>query len=726
MRIYGRDGVPIFVMVLGSFLLLLIVPLTLYSYATYQEAGEKYQQEIHEKLGLLAKGLALPVHDYIDKHLSAIKLTADVIEQTDIKHKDTTLGLLRNTMRNYPSFSAIAVHRIPRAGTGTIALLARRNSDVILLPYTGPASGEAFDKYFDGPNPSVSGIRKSPFSGSPKILLRLVCRSTPTETVYLLAELDVSRIEALRAAITFGDKGHTVVVDHRGKVAAHPDPRWTAEMKDLSDWPIVRRALTGEAGVDGFFCPLLQQQMIAGFTAVPDYGWGVLVSQPKAEIESKVRSLVRRQLIWASLGGLAALFLAYKLARWITRPIRQLSAYAQSLDKRNDAVLQNDATDLFPPREVSSLRQSLFNAIAHQRRSREQIFYIAEHAPLLFLVCDHEGRISYAAGRLLSQFDWKPETVVGQVIAPFCGAGVTVEELLQRAKSEKEISYVLDHKGLVIEMTASAAFAPDSDICQFMFVGVDVSHSRVAAAHVQLLALNRLLLERALQAEETERKCLAGELHDLLGQDLTAIRNYSVIVRQAINAILSGKEANALERRRIRGYIENIENTTVGLQEIIRSMLVRLWPEALDDIGIIGALNDLVQDFQKQNPGIAVVSTLPARDFEMSGDRAIHLYRIVAEALTNVSRHAKATEVSIRAEKQGKGLVIAVSDNGEGFDPVRIDLTRHGIRGMQERARVIGGEIEIRSAPGEGTTISVRYTCPDQIVPMPPPGKDAH
>jgi diguanylate cyclase (GGDEF)-like protein len=123
-------------------------------------------------------------------------------------------------------------------------------------------------------------------------------------------------------------------VDNLGHVIAHPNPDWMmANIKDLSKLTIVKKMMAGQTGVTEFYSPFVKQTMIAGYTAVPELGWGVMVPQPKAEVDAQVRSIVFTQFSWGLVGLVVALITAHFLGRWITQPINELASAGNRLSK---------------------------------------------------------------------------------------------------------------------------------------------------------------------------------------------------------------------------------------------------------------------------------------------------------------------------------------------------------------------------------------------------------
>ncbi|MFL6208317.1 MAG: PAS domain S-box protein [Pyrinomonadaceae bacterium] len=208
------------------------------------------------------------------------------------------------------------------------------------------------------------------------------------------------------------------------------------------------------------------------------------------------------------------------------------------------------------------------------------------------------------------------------------------------------------------------------------------------------------LLAQLVTAQEEERRRIALELHDQLGQYVTAL----MLGLKALQD--SGELAGANER------LQQLLRLANQLGEEAHRLAWELRPSALDDLGLQGTLRNYLEEWALRF-GRAV-------DFHSSGLRdrlpaqiESALYRIIQEALTNVAKHAQARHVSVILERRQGRVLAIVEDDGRGFDTVEVlesanTARRMGLVGMHERARLVGGELEIESAPGEGTTIYVR------------------
>lgn len=210
-------------------------------------------------------------------------------------------------------------------------------------------------------------------------------------------------------------------------------------------------------------------------------------------------------------------------------------------------------------------------------------------------------------------------------------------------------------------------------------------------------------------AVEKERARLARELHDELGALMTAAKLDVARLKPRL-------PAGAPELAERLQHLNQTLNEAIALK---RRIMDNLHPSTLSNLGLVPALEILAREFS-QHAGVHVQATLDAVDLD--ADRALTVYRMVQEALTNVGRHAGASEVTVRLAGQGNVIEVAVTDNGRGFDPTRPARSSHGLAGMRHRLRAIGGELRIDSAAGRGTRIVATIPAewpgpPDAVTP---------
>jgi PAS domain S-box-containing protein len=213
----------------------------------------------------------------------------------------------------------------------------------------------------------------------------------------------------------------------------------------------------------------------------------------------------------------------------------------------------------------------------------------------------------------------------------------------------------------------------------------------------------RLLHARVIAAQETERKRLARELHDGVGQILSGVK-YRLQALPGKMTLSEGAEARILK---VGGFLDH------AISEI-RRVSQNLMPSELVDLGLEAALLTLCREF-KERAGVRVtVRTVAAN---AAPESALALFRIAQEALNNIGKHSKATMVAVNLSIEGREICLSVSDNGVGF---KLDGGRRaarrgiGLGSMRERAQSIGGFLDVHSAPGAGTTLSVRAPLSSQ------------
>jgi two-component system sensor histidine kinase UhpB len=218
---------------------------------------------------------------------------------------------------------------------------------------------------------------------------------------------------------------------------------------------------------------------------------------------------------------------------------------------------------------------------------------------------------------------------------------------------------------------------------------------RLAASFRRLLA--RIEAERrrsgrlVLRAQEEERKRVARDLHDEVNQSLTAI-----LLR--LQALMHDSPSPQLARE-----LAELKRLVNQAMEELLQLARQLRPTALDDHGLVPALEGHARHFGEQH-GIDVRLETRGRPDSLGDDQQLVVYRVAQEALANVARHSQARHVHVTLVASGGGVDLCVRDDGVGF-PSAMRPTGLGLNGMAERARLVGGELNVRSSPGEGTTV---------------------
>ena len=204
------------------------------------------------------------------------------------------------------------------------------------------------------------------------------------------------------------------------------------------------------------------------------------------------------------------------------------------------------------------------------------------------------------------------------------------------------------------------------------------------------------LSARLVSAQEEERRNISRELHDEVGQSLSAL------LMEAGNAAAAANVP--ADAAHVRQHVDSIKKLAEASVNIIRNMTLLLRPSMLDDFGLVPALEWQAREVSKRT-GIRVQVTAADSAGDLPDDLKTCIYRVVQEALHNCARHAQARSVRVVVRQKGSRIILSVEDDGRGFDARRVRGL--GLVGMEERVRHLGGEFHILSTPGTGTKVDV-------------------
>jgi len=228
---------------------------------------------------------------------------------------------------------------------------------------------------------------------------------------------------------------------------------------------------------------------------------------------------------------------------------------------------------------------------------------------------------------------------------------------------------------------------------------LQLQEAQLAESH-RLEALRAELFQRTVRAQEAERQRIARELHDGTGQALTALG-------MGLRALVDTIGIDPSRATRQAGQLQEV--ATGGLDDL-RRMLSGLHPSQLDDLGLVPAIRSLGREVSEHS-GVSVKVMNEMQGCEVPSEMGVVLFRIAQEALTNVVRHARASEVDISLRYDGNLVKMDIRDNGQGFDDNKLNQDQSklnlGLLGMAERAALIGGTFQVQSKPGAGTLVEI-------------------
>lgn len=376
---------------------------------------------------------------------------------------------------------------------------------------------------------------------------------------------------------------------------------------------------------------------------------------------------------------------------------------AETLAARAASAIQN--AQLFEQTQhyVSELEERIAerNRVeAALRQSEERYRELFENARDAMYVHDLEGTytsINHAAEKLSG---YTRDETLGHKFSEFVAAEHIkhvrerfCNKLAKRGETTYEVDIIAkDGRRVPVEVSSRAIYE-NGVIVGVQGTARDITERKWAQDALQMFS------RQLIEAQEDERRRIARELHDQIGQVLTAVK----MNLHAVGRVCQTKEAGAHIK-------DNIEAVDEALR-LVRDLSVDLRPPLLDDLGLITALHWYVDRYARRSE-ISAEVLIELRDPNERFSREVETacFRIAQEALTNVARHARADRVFLRLWKRHHSLILTVKDNGIGFDPKALRkraprVATLGLLGMQERAHAAGGALEITSATSKGTEV---------------------
>ena len=348
-------------------MLVAVIPLSFLGGHLYSTAWDDSWREIREKHLLIANNMTAPIQTYVSNHRKMLGL---ISESASLFDEDTSnvQQLLDRTLASLKGFRSLVFLDLD----GNIIAISHNKKEE--SDSAGYYKTEAcFLNTRKTGLRTISKVKRDPISLIPTIYMGqpVVDEHGELQGV-LLGELNLDYIEELRASVKFGNNGHSAIVDQTGQVIAHPNVEWMREIKDISDISVVKKMMSGEAGVTTFYSPFIKENMVVGYATVPEIGWGIMVPQPESEVAARVHSLMFSNLLWGLAGLVFAIFLALFMARWILRPLNKLAQASQE-------IVNNGLVGDFPeikgnsPKEVRQLGSALQALVAGLQNSRDEV-----------------------------------------------------------------------------------------------------------------------------------------------------------------------------------------------------------------------------------------------------------------------------------------------------------------------------------------------------------------
>ena len=454
--------------------------------------------------------------------------------------------------------------------------------------------------------------------------------------------------------------------------------------------------------------------------------WFIKLVQPEQEkvlrrirfgtllVESHPEGAIREawngfsKLLWIGLGFFILLNV---MVYWMLGlSLRPLTPILRAINQMEQGDLST-RLPIFSLPEFSRIAQN-FNLMGESLQAsteeNRRLALIVRQTADAIMIHDLDGNISFwnpAAQRL---FGYAPEEIIGKSAALLTAPGHENElaENLAAIADKRTIEAYdtqrVTRDGRLIDVGLSAAplIDPHTDkvigeICSIR----DITERRLVQVAERKLEENRQLTHLIQRHIEDERRSLSRELHDELGQYVTAIKTFAVGIANKTKTQMPDVEANAQTIVAAANHIYD------GMHNIIR----QLRPGLLDNLGLPETLRDTVSGWQGQHPEIHFALNLSGKLDALGETLNINLYRIVQESVTNILCYAQASQVDIKLAITKTGeLQLIIKDDGKGMDIDTVDQTNHfGLLGMRERVQALHGSFNLDSSPNQGTTIYI-------------------
>jgi signal transduction histidine kinase len=341
------------------------------------------------------------------------------------------------------------------------------------------------------------------------------------------------------------------------------------------------------------------------------------------------------------------------------------------------------------------------------RQSEERFRRLVDVMPVAVYVCDTSGIIQSYNDRAVELWGRAPQW--GGTAQRYCGSlrlytpdGQLVPhqeskmaEVLRTGIEARDLEVMIerpDGSSIVALVNIVPLKNGDGELIGAMNSFQDITERKRAQEDLQhSFEQLRALAGRLQSVREEERKRVARELHDQLGQALTAIK-------------MDVSSLKHVTKQRSESLLRLIDQTI----ESVRRISTELRPGILDELGLMATVEWAAEEFESRT-GTTCRLDLPQAEIVIDREIATALFRILQETFTNVARHAHATHVNVRLAREDGSLTLEVHDNGKGISEEQVSAASSlGILGMQERVLLLGGELAISGAPDEGTTIHVR------------------
>lgn len=737
----------------------LLVGLGLFSWLGIQSLKESTDRILNERL-TVARVIASHLDhtlEYILKQLQGVDFNAGLPTKEQF-------GPVANSLRDTLAKSDISAQSIILIGReGKILQTEPDDPGIIGMDMSGYTEVK---QTLETGLPTISGLVSSPMIKVPVIFATVpILNEEGTVIGALTSAIDIeqSSNDAFRPAIIVGETGYIEIVDANGIVLSRTSPGSPPELFEVSDHPgrfaeliSQREAIVGTCHRCHETSEALERRRdVLAFAPLSTASWGVAIRQSEEEALAPTRQLEQRLLFL----GITVLFItflwAWILMQGIVKPIKLLTSAAKRVaagdfkattpikrqdeigqlsnafytmtqklaESRDELVLRNRELSALNSIAVTvsqslNMKEVLGNAMQkvlevtktttgcvflHSPDSNKLEMMIRSGSSSIF---ECRESTSTAANCACHQVLRYGQTLMVSDVSqcPMLGDKVVMKENIGGF-----VSVPLRSKnrtlGIMNIACSSELYFTETDFKILnsigYHVGLAIENSILYEEARQKEKLRGQLLSSVINAQEEERKRIARELHDEYGQTLTGL----------MMSIESLEDITSPEQSQFKEKLKKTKSIVMRALEDVRRLTIALRPSTLDHLGLVATVRSYAQT-HLEAAGIQVDFESKGLNERLAPAVETALFRIIQEAIHNITKHAEARHVKIQLEARADRITAIVEDDGKGFDmdavfKSRIERQSLGLLGIQERANLLGGTFDIKSRPGQGTRLIV-------------------
>ena len=725
---------------LAYFLGLSLLPIVVGGTISFYITKNKSEKNTKEHLSDLARDCGRKISYYVNSRYYDIKLLSQsyVFKGNDIRQKQK---YIEEVLTSYPFYDVIIIIDT----NGNIIACTRKE-------YIGEsrADQEWFKKTItskQGDIIALDAYRAETAEG--KMVIGFNTPITDRNNVDIIGVLAtrvrmdhiIKRVEVLDERI-MGTK-NAYLLNKRGEILAGPDKTKFLTPHHLHTFPVVRDLLAGKTEIreyknDQGVDVISALYALEGDGAFNGWGWGIMMSVRVSEA-FKAAYIIRNTMITLAFGiAFLVTVLAIAVSKKFSRPIAEVSESALRIsqgdlkpvkitydtkDEIGDLVgaFNKMANDLHA---TTVSRDSLTKEIAMRKwaekavkKSEKKLKNILHGSPIPMFVIDNTHRVIYwnraleeysgikAKDIIRTDYHWKAFydeerpcmadlLVDGKIddISQWYLEKYRASHLIKNAYEAIDYFPHLGRNGTWLHFTAAPIKDSEGRLIGAVETLQDITETKNAEERIK--ALSRQIID----IQERERESISREIHDNVGQLLSALK----MALSRVNKRIPDELAILKEQLR---EIFNLVNRTI---KEIRALSHALHPPLIEDLGIVSALEELCQDFKSYSE-IHITWDIEQIKKPLQSITKITIYRLFQEGLNNILKHSKATRASLSLTSKGTTINAVIEDNGVGFfvDDVLSPLQKKtlGLISMRERVALIGGDLKIISSPGKGTKL---------------------